>query len=338
MSANHLLFGAGIAGTGHYAPGRVVTNQQLIDLGLDTSDEWISTKIGVRERRYLGEQEATSDLAAHAARRAMADAGLTPDDVDLLVVATVTPDWPLTSTAQMVQHQLGLRHALSFDVNAACAGFVFALEVAGKYVKDGTCRAALVIGVDSFSTILNYRDRGTCVFFGDGAGAMALRRVPVEDDQLLSGWLQSNGAQGAAVTVPAGGSAQPITPAAYEANRHTFHMNGKAVFQFAVSAAPEAVRRALARIGRVPADLDFIITHQANLNIVKEIVARLGMTMDQTYTNIHAFGNTSGASPIIALDEARRRNLLPDGALVAVTAFGAGLAWGSSILRWRAAA
>ena len=326
------LRSAGIAGTGAYVPERVVDNTYFEGI-LDTSDEWITTKTGIKERRIAAEDVCTSDLAVIACKQAMDEAGIGPGDVDMLILATSSPDVPLSSTAGITQHKLGCTKAAAFDINAVWAGWVQALDVGARFAGTPGYDNVLVVGAEVYSRILNWEDRTTCVLFGDGAGAAVLQEVG-EDRGLLGSWMMSDGGGAEVIVIPAGGVKKPIPSPGFEDGDQYFHMDGPAVWDFATEAFPQAVRGVLERTGRSLDDVSLIIAHQANLNIIKAGMENLGLPMDKTYTNLHKYGNTAGASVPIALREARDEGLIKSGYLVVTVAFGGGLAWGANAIIW----
>lgn len=323
----------GIIGTGFYVPERVMTNFELEKM-VDTSDEWIYTKTGIKERRIAADHEATSDLAINAASAALDDAGLSPTDIDLIVLATSTPDTIQPSTASIVQGRLRAKNAAAFDVSAVCAGFVYAVNVAIGMMKGfDEYQNVLVIGAETYSRILNWKDRTTCVFFGDGAGAVVLSSVPRGFGH-LSSYLMTDGTGWDVILFPAGGSRLPASHETIDNGLHAFRMQGKKVWDFATVAFPDAIRKVVDRAGLSLDDIDLVISHQANVNIIKKSMETLGIPFEKTYINIEKYGNTSGASVPIALAEADRKGLLQNGALLALVGFGGGLCWGSVLFRW----
>ena len=295
-----------ILGTGAYAPSRVLTNDELSKT-VDTSDEWIRTRTGIRERRIAGPDEATSDMAVQAALAALADAGLTKADIDLLIVATITPDYPMPAAACVVQHKLGLRtNVACFDLNAACSGFVYALDTGCAMLSSGRYRHALIIGVEKLSAVVDWQDRTTCVLFGDGAGAAVIGVSNQPDVGLLGTKLGAYGESVDLLWITHGGSSNPTTAESIAARDHCIKMKGKEVFKLAVRAMDEAARDILEQ-HKVTADqIALVIPHQANLRIIESISQYLELPMDRFFVNVDRYGNTSAASIPIALDEARR--------------------------------
>ncbi|MDF0652368.1 MAG: ketoacyl-ACP synthase III [Nitrospira sp.] len=322
---------AWIAGTGSYAPARVLTNADLERM-VATSDEWIRERTGICERRIAAVGEACSDLAVQAGKRALTAAGLAATDLDMILVATCTGDYPLPATACLVQHQLGATKAAACDLSAACCGFVYALSVADAYVKSGM-RHVLVIGSEVMSAIIDWTDRNTCVLFGDGAGAVV---VSASDGQrgILSTHLRSDGALCELIMVPGGGSRTPPSEKVLAERLQYIKMKGNETFKVAVRTLEEIARATLSANGLRVEDLDLYVPHQANVRILKAVMARLGLPIEKVVLNLDRYGNTSAASIPIALDEAVREGRIKDGSLVMLGAFGAGLTWASAIIRW----
>lgn len=323
-----------ILGTGSYAPARVLTNDDLAHM-VETSDEWIRTRTGIRERRVAAPNETTSDMALQAAERALADAGLTASDIDLLIVATMTPDTPMPACACLLQHKLGMRtNTACFDLNAACSGFVYALDTACAMVASGRYRKALVVGAEKLSAVLDWQDRTTCVLFGDGAGAVIIGPSDEPDRGLLGTRLGTAGDGADLLYISHGGSGSPCTPESILKRDHCIRMKGKEVFKLAVRAMDEAARDILEQ-HRIRADqISLVIPHQANLRIIEAISEYLELPMERFFVNVDRYGNTSAASIPIALDEARRGGRIKPGDLTLLVAFGAGLTYGSALVRW----
>jgi 3-oxoacyl-[acyl-carrier-protein] synthase-3 len=323
-----------ILGTGSYAPERILSNDDLAHM-VDTSDEWIRTRTGIRERRIAAPGENTSDMGVQAAKRALADAGLTPADIDLLVVATITPDLPMPACACLVQAKLGVpTNAACFDLNAACSGFVFALDTVCAMIASGRYRKALVIGVEKLSSIIDWQDRTTCVLFGDGAGAAVVGLVPEENLGFIGARLGTFGENADLLCIPGGGSAAPLTPEGIVAREHCIRMKGKEVFKLAVRGMDEAARDILEQHHVRPDQIALVIPHQANLRIIEAISEYLELPMDRFFVNVDRYGNTSAASIPLALDEARKAGRIQPGDLTLLVSFGAGLTYGSALLRW----
>lgn len=319
-----------ILGTGSHAPTRVLTNAEL-SLRVDTSDEWILTRTGIRERRIAGPGETTASLSSAAARLALADAGLAPADIDLLIVATCTPDLPMPSTACLVQSALGLPERSScLDLNAACTGFVYALDTAWALLASGRYRHALVIGAEKMSSYVDWDDRATCVLFGDGAGAVVLGPArPGTQSRLVDALLGAIPGTSDLLQVP-GGGASPLA----EHARRCIAMKGKEVFKFAVRGMEEVARDLLARNQLGAGQIDLVVPHQANLRIIHALAQYLELPYERVVVNVERYGNTSAASIPIALDEARRAGRLRPGMLLLLVAFGAGLTYGGALVRW----
>jgi 3-oxoacyl-[acyl-carrier-protein] synthase-3 len=319
-----------IVGTGHYVPERVVTNDELARF-VDTSDDWIRSRTGIRERRFAAVDEHTSDLASEAARRALDAAGITASELDLIIVATVTPDMPLPSTAVFVQREIGARaDCPAFDLAAACAGFIYGLSVGDRFIRTGGARHVLVVGVELLSRVLDWQDRTTCVLFGDGAGAVVL--AAGSPPGILSTHLFADGGLADALTIPAGGSRRPADPGSVAEGLHTVHMDGQGIFKVAVRSLAAACETALRHNDRTPDEVDWVVPHQANLRILEGVSQRVGIPMSRFYVNIARFGNTSSASVPIALDEGIRSEAIRPGQLLLFTALGGGVAWGSALL------
>ncbi|RFC49579.1 MAG: 3-oxoacyl-[acyl-carrier-protein] synthase-3 [Verrucomicrobia bacterium] len=323
-----------ILGTGSYAPARILTNAELTKM-VDTSDEWIFSRSGIRERHIAAPDEATSDMAVAAARVALADAHLTAADIDLLIVATVTPDMPVPAVSCIIQAKLGLRtNVACFDLNAACSGFVYALDTASAMLTSGRYRRALVIGAEKLSAITDWKDRTTCVLFGDGAGAVVLGVSHEPGVGLIGTQLGAYGESTDLLCVPKGGSSFPATAESIAAGDHFLKMKGKEVFKIAVRAMEEAARDILEHHHLRADQIELVIPHQANLRIIEAISQYLKVPMERFYVNVDRFGNTSSASIPIALDEARRLGRIKRGDYTLLVAFGAGLTYGSALIRW----
>lgn len=323
-----------ILGTGSYAPERVLTNDDLAHM-VETSDEWIRTRTGIRERRIAAPDEAPSDMGVQAARRALEDAGITAAEIDLLIVATVTPDMPMPACACFIQHKLGVpTTAACFDLNAACSGYVYALDTACAMLTSGRYRKALIIGVEKLSAVLDWQDRTTCVLFGDGAGATVIGLSDQPNVGLMGTRLGTFGEGTDLLYISHGGTRSPTTTESIAARDHCIRMKGKEVFKLAVRAMDEAARDILEQHG-VPADqISLVIPHQANLRIIEAISQYLELPMERFFVNVDRYGNTSAASIPIALDEARRSGRIKPGDLTLLVAFGAGLTYGSALIRW----
>lgn len=322
-----------IMGTGYYLPKKVVTNDDLSKC-VDTSDEWIRTRTGIAQRHIAAENEACSDLALQAAKQALTNASIAPEAIDLLIVATVTPDMPFPSTAAILQAKLGLRTVMAFDVNAACSGFIYALDVARHFLANGVYRHALVVGSEKLSAIVNWKDRNTCVLFGDGAGACVLGQSDTNTHRVVDGVLGADGSNPALLCVPAGGSLQPATATTVADNLHFVSMNGREVFKVAVRRMVEAVRGVLERQKLTMADIKWIVPHQANLRIVQALADELGFPIDRMICNIDQTGNTSAASIPVAFAQAEAAGRFNPGERILLVAFGGGLTWGASLIQY----
>jgi 3-oxoacyl-[acyl-carrier-protein] synthase-3 len=320
-----------ITGLGSHVPDRVVTNDDLAQL-VDTSDEWIVARTGIRERRFVAEGEALSDIALPAAERALRGAGVAAADVDLLIVATVTPDMLFPSTAAILADRLGARNAAAYDLSAGCTGFMYGIVQAAGMLASGLSRHALVIGADVLSKVMNFADRSTCVLFGDGAGAAVLERVP--EVGFLAFELGADGSGGPDLNLPAGGSRLPASAETVASGAHYVHMNGRQVFRFATRMLVSSAEHVLDECGLTVADVDVYVPHQANVRIIDHAVAKLGIPEDRVVVNVDRYGNTSSASIPLALAEAVSGGRVRKGDTVLMTGMGAGLTWGSTVLRW----
>lgn len=323
---------ARIIGTGGYAPERVLTNDDLAKI-VDTSDAWITERTGIKERRIARADETTSDMATEAARRALDMAGVRPEQIDILVLGTVTPDMQMPCTAVHVQRKLGLVNAACWDLSAACAGFIFGLSTAEKFVALGEARYALVVGVELLSKVLDWEDRSSCVLFGDGAGAVVLARSD-DDRGVLSTHIKTDGTLWNILNIPGGGSWIGTTHETVDQKKHKVFMNGREVFKVAVRNISEVSEEALRHNGMLPADIDLVVAHQANLRILEGVSRRVEIPLSRFYLNIERYGNTSSASIPIALDEAVRAGLVRERMRLLFTALGAGMAWGAAVVRW----
>jgi 3-oxoacyl-[acyl-carrier-protein] synthase III len=321
-----------IAAVGAYLPERVLRNADL-EKTVETTDEWIVSRTGIRERRIAGPSEATSDLATKAALKAMQRAGVTADQIDLIIVATITPDMGFPATACLVQRKIGATRAAAFDLEAACSGFIYALEVGQQFIMSQTYNTVLVIGAEKLSSIVNWKDRNTCVLFGDGAGAAILQNLP-QSHGLLTVCMGADGNKSDLIHMPGGGSLNPASAQTVAAGMHFLRMEGKETFKNAVNAmctaATEALRRCELDITRIKC----VIPHQANRRIVDAVGDRLGATPEQMFVNLDKYGNTSAASVAIALDEAVQTGRITRGDLVLLVVFGAGLTWGAAVIEW----
>ncbi len=323
---------AAITGWGMYVPKRVLTNAELEQL-VDTSDEWIVTRTGIRERRIAAPNETTSSMGVVAAQQAMERAGVTPLDIDLLVVATSSPDQLMPSAACMIQTALGALRAAPMDVNAACSGFVYGLAVGAQFVRAGASQTALVIGADTLSRFVNYRDRNTCILFGDGAGAVLLQARPHQTG-VLAVDLGAVVETGDLLEIPGGGAACPATAETVAKGLHYMTMQGREVFKHAVRAMGDSAASVIATAGLTPDDIGLLVPHQANLRIIEATAKRLNLSMDRVFVNIDRYGNTSAATIPIGICEAHAAGRLHPGDNIVLTAFGGGLTWGSAVVRW----
>ncbi len=321
-----------ITGTGAYVPDRVLTNADLERM-VDTTDEWIVTRSGIRERRIARDNEATSDMAAEAARRALAAAGVAPEAVELIIVGTVTPDMPFPNTACFVQNLIGAHKAVCFDIEAACSGFLYGVETARQFIASGSIHTALVIGAEKLSCITDWQDRATCVLFGDGAGAVVLSAGP-EERGILSTVMGSDGRLTDLLQLPGGGSRYPTSANTLEKRLHYMKMTGREVFKHAVRAMSDAAAAALNQCGMTVADVACIVPHQANMRIIEAIRERLEAPPEKVYVNLEKYGNMSAASIPVALDEAARSGRIRKGDVVLLVGFGGGFTWGAMVLRW----
>jgi len=322
----------GILGTGAALPARVLTNHDLEKM-VDTSDQWITERTGIKERRQAAPHETTSSLSVQAARKALDMAGLEPSDLDLIICSTISPDMPLPSTAAFIQRDLGARPCCSFDLAAACSGFLFGVTVADNFIKTGRAKYALVVGAELLSRYIDYTDRATCVIFGDGVAAAILGAVEAPSG-ILAEDMHTDGAYAEHLYIPAGGTAKPATCETVQAREHFIKMRGNELFKVAVRSMEEVSRRVLESAGVSPDEVSLFIPHQANQRITDAVMARLGVNSDRVYSNISRIGNTSSASIPICLDECVRYGRIKKGDLILMSAFGAGVTWGAILLRW----
>lgn len=321
----------GILGTGKYVPERVLTNQQLEQM-VETNDEWIVTRTGIKERRIASSEEATSDLAYKAAQQAIANAGLTIDDIDLIMVATITPDMFFPSTACIVQEKLGAK-CPAFDLSAACSGFIYSLATANGLIQSGLYRKVLVIGAETLSRITDYTDRNTCILFGDGAGAVVVGEVPAGRG-FKSFELGADGTGGHLLKISGGGSRNPSTAETVANKQHFLYMAGNEVFKFAVRIMGNAAEEAIAKAGITKGDIDLLIPHQANIRIIQSSLNRLDLSEDKAMVNLDKYGNMSAASIPVALAEAAEQGRMKEGDTLCLVGFGGGLTWGASVIVW----
>ena len=323
---------AGIIGVGMYAPEKVLTNAELARM-LNTTEEWIEAMSGIKERHIAAPSQATSDLGTIAAQRALARAGVSPDEVDLIIVSTSTPDMQFPSTACLIQERLGVKNIPAFDLTAVCSGFVYALTVGAQFIANEFYRTVLVIGTKAVSRVINWSDKDTCMLIGDGAGAVVLRQAP-SGYGILSAKLGADGSGASFMMVPAGGSRKPATAEVIEQKMNKIQMNGSEVFKFAMKKLPEVTEQALELANLHTEDLKLIIPHQANRRIIEAAARRMDLPLEKFLLNVEHYGNTSSATIPIALHEALETGRIESGDLIALTGFGGGLTWGSLIMRW----
>jgi 3-oxoacyl-[acyl-carrier-protein] synthase-3 len=326
-------YGVAIAATGSYVPDRILTNQDLEKM-VDTSDEWIRTRTGIRERHIAAADEPCSALAAEAARRALAAAGMEAADLDLVLVATFTGDCVFPNAACFVQERIGARQAACFSLEAACSGFIYGFEVAANLLRSGGYRTALLVGAEKITAFTDWADRNTCVLFGDGAGAVVLKRVPAKEDSLVASKLGADGRYTELLHIPAGGSALPVSAAALAARDVYIKMEGREVFKLAVNAMVSACEEVLQKASVPIEQVRWLVPHQANQRIISSVGKYLGMPEERVYVNVDRFGNTSAASIPLALDELVRGGQVQRGDYLLFTAFGGGLTWGALLVRW----
>lgn len=323
---------AGIIGIGSYVPKKIITNADL-EQTMDTSDEWIFERTGIRERHIAAADEATSDLATIAAHKALEDANVSAEEIDLIIVATTTPDMLFPSTALLVQDKLKAPSAVAFDISAACSGFIYALVTGSQFITSGIYSRILVIGAETLSRITDNTDRNTGMLFGDGAGAVILGDV-YDGSGILGIDLGSDGSGAELLKVPAGGSRSPASIETVDKRQHFIHMNGTEVFKFAVKVMGDTTSKALHKANLLPRDLDYIVPHQANIRIIHSAAKKLGLPMEKVIVNVNKYGNTSSASVPLALDEAVKSGKISNGDIIALVGFGGGLTWASSIVKW----
>ena len=323
---------ASITGVGSFLPEKVLTNDDLSKM-LDTTDEWITKRTGIRERRIVENGVAASDLAFEASLRALDDANVLPTEVDLIVTSTITPDCLFPSTSCYIQEKLGARNAGAFDLLAACAGFVYALSVAKSFVASGAMKTVLVVGAECMSKITDYTDRSTCILFGDGAGAVVVQQGN-GGREIVTTHLGSDGSQSELLTLPAGGSKLPASHETVESRSHYIKLRGKEVFKQAIINMVDVIIKAATANDMQVEDFDMVIPHQSNIRIIEAAMEKLGLPREKAYVNINRYGNTSSASIPIAIDEIEKENLLKSGDTAILVAFGGGLTWGSSVIKW----
>ena len=324
--------GARITGIGHYIPEKILTNADFEKI-VDTSNEWILTRTGIRERHITADDQFSSDMAYEASLIALADAGVDPKDLDMIIVATVTPDMPLPSTGCLLQEMLGAKNASAFDISAACSGFIYGLSVGSSMVQSGKAKKVLVIGVETLTSITDYTDRTTCVLFGDGCGAVVLEEGE-PGEGVLSTFMRSDGGEKELLYITSGGAKTPLTTEGIEAGDHFIRMKGDGLFKYAVKAMVDAARRTLKEAGFGVEDVNYLIPHQANIRIIEGVRKRLKLEKEQVVVNIDRVGNTSSASIPIAFSELKQGGTLKKGDLVIMVAFGGGLTWGAALIKY----
>ncbi len=327
------LVRARISALGTYVPPRLLTNADLEKM-VDTNDEWITTRVGIRERHIVDKGVATSDLATEAARRCLAERGIGPEEIEAIIVATVTPDMLFPATACLVQHKLGATGAWGFDLSAACSGFIFALQTGAKFIESGAHKKVLVIGADVMSAIINYKDRTTCVLFGDGAGAVLLEPAAEGDEGIIDYVHEVDGSGSCSLYMPGGGSLHPASHETVDKNMHYIHQEGQSVYKFAVRKMAEAAEKVLQRNGLTAAEISLLIPHQANKRIIDAVSERLGLRPEQVVINIERYGNTTAATIPLAMQTAREEHRLKKGDKVLLASVGAGFTIGACLLRW----
>jgi 3-oxoacyl-[acyl-carrier-protein] synthase-3 len=323
-----------ITGTGSYTPAKVLTNDDMSKI-VDTSDEWIRTRSGISERCFAAEGEATSDMAAAAAEKAISASGIDRRDIDLIIVATMTPDMPFPSTACILQSKLGLGNITAFDIQAACSGFIYALNTGSNMLRSGAYKKALIIGAEKMSSILDFEDRTTCVLFGDAASAIILEASGTPNVGVLGSITGSDGSDPSLLHQPAGGSTIPSSQESVDARQHFIKMNGKEIFKQAVRVMGQVSNDILDQYSLMSDQIDLVIPHQANMRIIESLAKRMKLPMEKFHNNLDRFGNTSAASIGLALDEAYRKGRIQSGDLILLVAFGAGLTWGASLIKWQ---
>lgn len=326
-------FGAVITGTGSSTPEKVLTNADLEKM-VDTTDEWITTRSGIKERRIADKETAASDLSFEATKKAMEESKIKPEELDLIMIGTVTPDYLLPSTACILQDRLGAKNAAVMDIVAACSGFIYGLSVAQAFIYSGKYKTILVIGVEVLSKITNWNDRNTCVLFGDGAGAAIVQRTQENNKGILATYLRGDGSLANLLHIPVGGTRTPLTKENIDKGDQYIKMEGSEVFKSAVRSMGDAATRALKEANISAEQIDLLIPHQANIRIIEATAKRLKLPMEKVFVNIAKYGNTSAASIPIALDEARKSGRIKPGYITLLVAFGAGFTWGSAVIRW----
>lgn len=323
---------ASITGIGSYLPNKVLTNYDLEKM-VDTSNDWIIQRTGIKERRIVENGVTTSDIATQASLRAMEDAGVSPKDLDMIITSTITPDHIFPSTSCYIQQKIGATRACAFDILAACAGFIYAMSIGQSFINSGAMKTVLVVGAECLSKITDYTDRTTCVLFGDGAGAVIIQRNPVKHE-ILSSILAADGSEADVLIMPGGGARNPASLESVQQRLHYIQFKGKEVFKLAINNITNLILETTRENGLTLDDIDLIIPHQSNLRIIEATMEKLGLPMEKAFVNIDKYGNTSSASVPIAMDEARKEGRLRKGNIVMLVAFGGGLTWGSSVIRW----
>ena len=323
---------ASITGIGTYLPDKVLTNYDLEKM-VDTTNDWIIQRTGIKERRIVENGVTTSDIATQASLRAMEDAGVSPKDLDMIITSTITPDHIFPSTSCYIQQKIGATRACAFDILAACAGFIYAMSIGQSFINSGAMKTVLVVGAECLSKITDYTDRSTCVLFGDGAGAVIIQRNPVKHE-ILSSILAADGSEADVLIMPGGGARNPASLESVQQRLHYIQFKGKEVFKLAINNITNLIIETTRENGLTLNDIDLIIPHQSNLRIIEATMEKLGLPMEKAFVNIDKYGNTSSASVPIAIDEARREGRLRKGNIVMLVAFGGGLTWGSSVIRW----
>ncbi len=322
-----------VIGIGSFVPEKVLTNDELCGM-VDTSDEWITSRTGIKERRIAGAGLTTSDIAAYAAKKAIKLSGLNNNDIDLVIAGTITPDMIFPSTSCIVQEKLGLKNAAAFDVSAGCSGFIYGLSIADSFIKSGKYKNVLVIGADLLSRITDYNDRATCVLFGDGGGAVVLTANSENSRGILSTHMHSEGGHDSILMLRAGGSLMPATHKTVDSGEHYIKMKGSELFKYAVNFLKDVAEEAIRFNALKPEDIDLFVPHQANIRIIEATAKKLHFPMEKVFVNVEKYGNTSSGSIPIALNEAYESGRLKEGNIVLIDAIGAGLTWASAIIRW----
>jgi 3-oxoacyl-[acyl-carrier-protein] synthase-3 len=329
---NRNSIGVKILGTGSYFPSKIITNNDLEQI-VNTSDEWIASRTGIKTRRISGSNEPTSELAYKASIEALKNSQIVPSQLDLIIVATITPDMLFPSTACLLQTKLGVKAIPAFDLSAACSGFIYGIAVAKSFIESGLYKTILLVGSEELSKITDWTDRTTCVLFGDGAGAMILTATTNENTNILSVFLGANGSYSNLIYVPAGGTLNPTTQETVTNRMHTIKMQGKKVFKIAVMKMSYAAQQALELSGKQLNDIQLFIPHQANMRIIEAVAKKIGISMNKVFVNIYKTGNISSATTITALDEAIKTGMLKTGDIVELIAFGSGFTWGATVIR-----